>query len=268
MGWLSNQLSFLGNLGGLHGFRGMEDALGLHGWGGLGGAGLLPKGSSARTAAQIAALGAGAYFAWPYLAGAAGGGASSGMSFMGGGGKGIALSSAVEPGLAGVPLSFSEAGMGTADALGFGSGLMAGSGFGSEAAGLGGIPTQMTGGSGGFWEGAQDWFRKKSGKDLWRMGMGMYGLGNSLAAQRMANAPITDVTSNPMYAAMVESAMRQGRAGGYQGSPVMASIAAGQAGQLYKQLYAEQQQKAANQMGAAYGGLSSLGLLGSGLFGG
>ena len=128
-----------------------------------------------------------------------------------------------------------------------------------------------TNSGGGFWDSAGNYLKRKwasaSGKDLWRMGMGAYSLYNTLAAQRMANRSI-DVTSHPMYANMMESAMRQARAGGYQGSPMMAQAVAGKSAELYNQMYLEQQQRAANKMGANYGSLSSLGLLAAGFLGG
>jgi len=182
-------------------------------------------------------------------------GMSSNMGAMGAGGYyGDPSAAGYDPGYTGAYDGY----MGDPTALGYDPGA-----FGGEVA-----PGAS---QGGLWDNVQNWMKRRystmTAKDMWRMGMGAYGLMNTLSAQRQVNGSI-DVTSHPMYANMMESAMRQARAGGYQGSPMMAAVVAGKSADLYQQMYMEQQQRAANKMGATYGSLSALGLLGSGFLGG
>lgn len=227
----------------------------------------------------------GAAFAAPALASYSGGGAGAASYSGATAGEGAYGSlggyGAVETGGYGTQSALGAGYTGDYAAAGYDPGYVGGFDSGAylgDAAAWGYAPESFAGGGNsvaptgnGFFDSLTDWAKRRyasmGAKDFYRLGMGAYGLYNTLAAQRAANRPI-DVTSHPMYANMMESAMRQARAGGYQGSPMMAQAVAGKSAELYHQMYLEQQQRAANKMGATYGSLSTLGLLGSGLIGG
>lgn len=193
------------------------------------------------------------YFGGNAIGGAFGGGAGSSFADQGIGYAGLDAAGASSLGSEGFSAGLGS-GLGSLGSFADqGIGYAGLNSFGSQSLGSG--PTASSGGGwmdmfSGWGNNPKNWMDKilkmtGGGKNLGRMGLGLYGFNRMQAAKRAAQPPsMSSINSSPEYAAALDAAKRSAIASGGFGSGQMAAAAASVGPQIYNQMYNRQMQTA------------------------